>query len=71
MTRQQRTAAVTIGAAVLVAIGRRAGIDLREVVEGTGLTLEEAMALGVAAVQGWLLRGEPADRQDVVTPRPT
>lgn len=70
LTRQQRGAAVTIGAAVAVAVARRAGVDLRELVEASGLTLEEVMALGLAAVQGWIVRGAPADEQDRVTPRP-
>ncbi len=69
--RQQRGAAVMITAAVAAAVARRAGVDLREIVESTGLTLEEVMAIGLAAVQGWVVRGAPADEQNRVTPRPS
>lgn len=69
MTRQQRATLALVGGALVVAIARRAGIDLREVVEASGLTIEEAMLLIVTGLSAWGSR-PPADQQDVVTPRP-
>ena len=73
-SRTNRTVAVAVAGAVAVAVGRHVGVDVRAIVEASGLTMEDAAALAAAAlgsVAVWYReRGRVVDEQDRVTPRP-
>lgn len=73
-SRTNRTVALAVAGAVAVAVGRHLGVDVRAIVEASGLSMEDAMALaaaGLGSLAVWYReQGRPVDRQDEVTPRP-
>ncbi len=73
-SRTNRTVALAVAGAVAVAVGRHAGIDVRAIVEASGLSMEDAMALAAASIGSLAVwyreQGRPIDEQDRVTPRP-
>ena len=73
-SRTNRTVAVAVAGAVAVAVGRHVGVDVRAIVEASGLSMEDAMALaaaGIGSLAVWYReRGRVRDEQDRITPRP-
>jgi hypothetical protein len=72
-TKKERPLTVVLVGVAAVAVGRHLGVDVQEIVETTGLSMQDAAALAVASV--WLLTGWLSDKrgikdeQDKVTPR--
>lgn len=73
-SRDNRTVALAVVGAIAVAVGKHCGVDVRGLIESSGVSMEDAMALlstGAGAVVIWYReRGRIRDEQDVVTPRP-
>ncbi len=73
-SRTNRTVAIAVAGAVAVAVGRHLGVDVRAIVEASGISMEDAAALaatGLGSLAVWYrARGRVADEQAAVTPRP-
>ncbi len=73
-SRTNRTVAIAVAGVVAVAVGRHLGVDVRALVEASGLSMEDAAALaatGFGSLAVWYReQGRAVDEQSKVTPRP-